>query len=147
MAVFVALAATLAATFASIGTGAQNTTKLVRVESADINLDRLVRLDAVLQAVSAREISIADARSAIAQILARPAPWPVSVFLAAHTSTGACACLFFGGHWREIAVGATAGLTVGLLALLADRIRRLIRVFEFLSGAVVAILATFAAMR
>jgi uncharacterized membrane protein YjjP (DUF1212 family) len=136
--------ATPTSVFASIGTGRNNATRLVRVESADINLDRLVRLDAILQAVSSRELSISGARESIAEILARPGPWPMPMFLAAHTATGACAALFFGGRAREIGAGAAAGLTVGLLALLADRVRRLVRVFEFLSGALVAVVATTA---
>jgi uncharacterized membrane protein YjjP (DUF1212 family) len=137
--------ATPTSVFASVGTGAMNSTRLVRVESADINLDRLTRLDAILQGVSAREITIAQAREQVAQTLDSPSPWPASFALLAHTLTGACATLLFGGRWRELAIGAAAGLTVGLLAFLADRVRRLLRVFEFLSGAVVAALATLAA--
>lgn len=137
--------ATPTSVFASIGEGARNRTRLVRVESSDINLDRLTRLDAILQAVSAREIDIAEARRRVADALTSPSPWPVGAFVAAHTMTGACATLLFGGRWREVAVGAAAGLTVGLLALLTDRVRRLLRVFEFVSGAIVAALATLAA--
>lgn len=139
--------ATPTSVFASVGKGTRNSTRLVRVESADINLDRLTRLDAILQAVSARTISIADARAGIEETLASPSPWPIWVFVLAHTMTGACATLFFGGRWHEVAVGAAAGLTVGLLSLLTDRVRRLVRVFEFLSGAVVSSVALVAANR
>lgn len=139
--------ATPTSVFASVGTGSRNTTRLVRVESSDINLDRLASLDAILQAISNREISIAKAREQIAETLRSPSPWPAWLFLVAHTATGACAAILFGGRWTEAAVGALAGLSVGLLGILTDRIRRLLRVFEFLSGAIVAAIALFAGTR
>jgi len=138
--------ATPTSVFASIGSGPLNATKLVRVESADINLDRMTRLDAILQAISAREISIAQARMQIHETLTSPSPWPLWAAVLAFAVSGGCASIFFGGRFREFAVALVAGLSVGLLGILTDRVRRLLRVFEFLSGFLVAMVAYSAAI-
>ncbi len=133
--------ATPTAVFASIGEGAENITRLVRVESADVNLDRLARLDAVLGDVCSGRITPGEARERIAEARRHPAPWPAAAQLAAFAVAASTAARFFGGGWREIAASALAGLGVGALALLATRRRRLARVIEFVSGVLVAILA------
>lgn len=133
--------ATPTSVFASIGTGTRNATKLVRVESADINLDRLTRLDAILQAISARKLTVAEARQRVSDTLTSPSPWPTWAAVASFAASGGCASVFFGAQGAEIAVAVGAGLSVGLLGILTDRVRRLLRVFEFLSGLLVALIA------
>lgn len=133
--------ATPTAVFASIGKGPNNVTRLVRVDSADLNLDRLARLDAILQQVSSGEILPPAGRAELATTLASPAPWPAIVQVLAFATAASTAARFFGGGWREIAASALAGCAVGLLAMLAGRLRRLVRVFEFLSGVLVAAVA------
>lgn len=133
--------ATPTAVFASIGEGTENITRLVRVESADLNLDRLARLDAILGDVSTGKITPGDARKRIAEARIHTAPWPAAAQLAAFSVAAATAARFFGGGWREIIASMLAGLGVGALAQLAARRRRLARVIEFVSGVLVALLA------
>jgi len=136
--------ATPTAVFLSIGEGANNVTRLVRVESAGLDLDRLTRIDRILQRVSAGEITPAEGRAELAAALAAPPAWPAWAAALAFGLAAATAGRFFGGGWREIVAAAVAGLGVGLFALLSGRVRRLVRVFEFASGVVVAVLAVLA---
>ncbi len=133
--------ATPTAVFASIGEGQHNVTRLVRVESAEVNLDRLTRLDAVLQRVSAGQIDAAQGRIETAAALASPHRWPVTLRVLATGVAAATAARFFGGGWRELALATLAGVAVGLLALVAARVRRLVRVIDFAAGGLVAVVA------
>lgn len=133
--------ATPTAVFLSIGLGPTNITRLVRVESADLNLDRLAKLDEILRRVSSGEISTRDGRMELAAALRCAPPWPAFAQVLAFATAAATAARFFGGGWREITASACSGLCVGLLALLAGRVRRLARVFEFVSGVLVAVMA------
>ena len=137
--------ATPTAVFASLGTGRENVTRLVRVESADLNLDRLARLDTILQHVSTGTIDLSRAREELTQTLAAERPWPAAIHVLAFATAAATAARFFGGGWREIITAAIAGCCVGLLGQLTSRVRRLIRVFEFVSGVLVAFIAAGAA--
>lgn len=137
--------ATPTAVFASVGKGRENATRLVRVESADINLDRLTRLDQILQDVSSRQIEPADAHDRLAQTLAAPSCWHPGVRVIATGAAAATAARFFGGGWREVVFATLAGLIVGVLISLAARLRRLVRPFDFVSGFIVAVVAVIAA--
>jgi uncharacterized membrane protein YjjP (DUF1212 family) len=137
--------ATPTAVFCSIGEGRSNVTRLVRVEGAELNLDRLTRLDAIVQRVSSGEIDPGTGRAEIRSALVRPGPWPIWLQAAATGVAASTAGRFFGGGWREVAGAAAAGCVVGLLFVLAARLRRLVRVFEFVAGVVVALLAGAAA--
>lgn len=137
--------ATPTAVFASIGKARENVTRLVRVESADLNLDRLAQIDLILQCVSSGELSPADGRRELRESIKSPPTWPAWAATLAFALAAATASRFFGGGWCEIAAAALAGLIVGLAVLLSRHIRRLVRVFEFAAGVLVAVFATAAA--
>ena len=137
--------ATPTAVFASIGEARDNVTRLVRVESADLNLDRLAQIDFILQCVSSGELAPSDGRRELRETLKSPPAWPVWAATLAFALAAATASRFFGGGWREITAAAMAGLIVGLAVLLSRHTRRLIRVFEFAAGMLVAAFATAAA--
>lgn len=75
---------------------------------------------------------------------ASPAYGPWLTVLAFALTSGA-ASRFFGAGWREIALAAAVGLTVGLLTLLAARFAGVARLFEVIAGGAVSLLAVIGA--
>lgn len=136
--------ATPTAVFASIGESSRNVTRLVRVESADLNLDRYSQIDLILQCVSSGELSPADGRRELDEALKATPAWPAWGVTLAFSLAAATAGRFFGGGWREITAAALAGFIVGMAVLLSRRIHRLARVFEFAAGVLVAAFAVAA---
>jgi uncharacterized membrane protein YjjP (DUF1212 family) len=137
--------ATPTAVFASIGEGRDNITRLVRVDSAEPNLDRLAQIDLIVQCVSSGELSPADGRRELREALRTAPPWPAWAALVAFAVAAGSGGVFFGGGWREVAASSLAGLAVGVVAIYAARNRRLVRVLEFAAGVFAAVIAVAAA--
>ncbi len=138
--------ATPTAIFAAIERGGREQTHLIRVEPGDVDLGRLQDTYAIVDDVLYEEISIAEGEQrldALAGTGPRYAKWltVLSFGLAA-----AGAGRFLGGGWREIAVAATIGLVVGVLALLRKRAVAIARLFAPASAFLGSLLATAIAL-
>ncbi|MEO1584035.1 MAG: threonine/serine exporter family protein [Planctomycetota bacterium] len=140
--------ATPTSVFASIAEpGRVATTTMTRTQPSDINAERLVRLDQLLQDVLAGEVSPSDGRLRAQQIQASPDRYGSWATAASIGVASACAGRFFGGGLSEIVCSLLVGLVVGMLAIVAMSRRRLSRLIEFASGFVSAlgasVLATY----
>lgn len=124
--------------FASFGSGSAQRTYLIRVEPADTDLDRLVRLDAIARAVMAGRQSPAEGLDAIQALRHLPAPYGPATTVFAFGLASAAAALFLGGGWPEIATGGAVGLLIGMLALVTARHRGVRRVFEPVAATIAA---------
>lgn len=98
------------------GDPAELRTGMMRVDSGEIDLGKLAKVDALADAVVAREIDSDEGLRRLEAIERAPAAWgrPIQTFTFALTA--ASIAVFFGGGWRDVAAGAVVGLVVGLLA-------------------------------
>ncbi len=126
----------------SFGEPGNQQTSLSRVSPGSLQLDKLVELDEVVEALYRGEMNVEDARSRLHEIDSSPQRYgPVLTTLAFGVATG-LAARFFGGGLNEMLVTFGLGLSTGLLALAADRFVAVGRVFEF----AVSFMVTFMAL-
>ncbi len=127
--------------FAAFGERERQKTYLLRVEPGDVDLGKLARLDQVTVGVLRATMRPAEGSRRIDAIVADPPRYgPVMTTAAFGIASGAAARLF-GGGLNEMAAAAGIGVVIGLLALLATRVRGLAHVFE----PIAAFIASFTA--
>jgi uncharacterized membrane protein YjjP (DUF1212 family) len=96
-------------------------TYMRRVDSGPIDVDKLIRFDAVLGEVEAGRVTVAAAREQMAQIASAPSPYSsLLTTIACAVSCGAVA-VFFRGGMVEIMSAALIGLVVAGLDVLQSR--------------------------
>ena len=96
-------------------------TYMRRVDSGPINVDKLIRFDAVLGDLEDRRISVAEAREQMNAIATAPAPYsPLVTACSCAVSCGAVAVFFRGGP-IEILSAAVIGLVVTVLEVVHSR--------------------------
>lgn len=133
------------AIFASLGSGPDKHIELMRIETTDYDLTKLSRLNELSVRVAEGTTSLAEGSRAVDEIVAaRPAYGPALTTLCFALTSGA-ASRFFGAGAVEIALAITAGLIVGLTALLAPRVPLIARLFDPLAGLLVSFFAVAAA--
>lgn len=130
--------------FAAFGPQVNQRTYLMRVEPGATDLGRLARLDAVVVEVVAGRMTPAEGATRIGEIGTAPPAYGRWLTTLAFATASAAACQFLGGGLREIAVASVLGLLTGLLALLADRLPPVGRVFTPLASFIAALLASAA---
>lgn len=132
--------ATPTSVFASIGEpGQMPTTTMTRTQPSDINAERLVCLDDLLQDVLAGRVTPAEGRVLGREIQRRPdryGPWATAASVGV---VSACAGRFFGGGIEEMLASLFVGLVVGMLAIVSVSRRELARLIEFACGFVSAL--------
>jgi len=101
--------------FASVGPPEDLNTGLIRVTTADVDLEKLCDLDELGDAVIAGEVDVADGSRRVDLIVGRPARWRSAHQLAAFALSSAAAARFFGGGWRDVVVSSCVGLIVGVV--------------------------------
>jgi len=132
---------------ASFGAEEDQRTFQVRVEPGDLDLGKLARVDAIRGEVARGEIAPVEGARRVDEVAAaRPPYGPVPIALS-FALASAAASRFFGGGAREVAASFGIGLGIGLLALVANRVRGVGRVFDPLAAILAAFLATAAAAR
>lgn len=122
--------------------GPIDSTRVLRLEPGDIDLNKLSAADAIAERVIAGEIDVRAGKQALRE-LDRPISrrmHAMTVFSFGLTSAAVAALLRTG--WADIAVAAGIGWLIGLLSLLAIGRPRLAESFEALA----ALLATFIAV-
>lgn len=133
------------ALFASFGTGEDQRTFQIRVEPGSMDLRTLADLEDVGDAVAAGTLSPDEGGRRVDAAMAAPAPYPAWLTTACYAITSAGAARFFGGGAREVAAAGGVGLVVGLLSLLAGRVKPLGRVFEAVAAFAAALASCLAA--
>ena len=126
---------------AAFGSGSAQRVYLTRAAPGDIDLEKLSLLESLTGEILAGERQPPDALARIDAIVAAPQRYPPWVTVLAYLlASGAVACLFAGG-WREAAAAAIIGGMTGALALLAERISTLGRLFEMSAACLGGLLA------
>jgi len=125
----------------SFGEVGQQHTALSRVAPGQVQLDKLVALDDVVEALYRQEISVEVADRRLHEIDSAPACYGGLATIVAFGVASGTVSRFFGGGYTEMAVGLSLGLVTGIFAVLADRSLTIGRIFEFLAASVVTFLA------
>ncbi|MEL6497376.1 MAG: threonine/serine exporter family protein [Planctomycetota bacterium] len=134
------LFATPTSVFASIAEpGRPAVTTMTRTQPSDVNAERLVLLDELLEDVLAGEVSPSRGRVLGREIQRRPDRYGAWATAASIGVASACAGRFFGGGFEEMAAALLVGLIVGMLAIVSVSRRELSRLIEFASGFVSAL--------
>jgi len=129
------------AIFVSFGAPSEERTALLRVEPAGVNLERLTRVDELIDDVQDGRLDVPGARVRLAAIAAAPDRYPALVTVVAYGVASATVARFLGGGGAEIAAALAIGLLVGALARAAARHAALARVYEWLASIVAAAIA------
>lgn len=133
------------AIFATIGSGQQARTHLMRLEPAGIDLGRQAAIDETAQALLAGQISVVEAHARITVAESGPSLYGPTVSTLAFGLTSAAVAVFLGGGWLDVALSALCGLMVGGLALLARKVEAVGRLFEALAALVATVAANVGA--
>jgi uncharacterized membrane protein YjjP (DUF1212 family) len=134
-------AALPSAFFASFGHLESQRTYLVRVESAELNLDKQVKLDEVVTSVLDGEMAPDEGERRIDAILAAPPLYGRLLTSICYGISSGVAARFFGGGWREIVVSSFIGILVGILSNLFSRNYHAVKMFEVAATVMASILA------
>lgn len=132
--------ATPTSVFASIAEpGKLPVTTMTRTQPSDINAERLVKLDELLEDVLAGEVTPAEGRERGRAIQASPDRYGTWATAAGIGVASGCAGRFFGGGLEEMLASLLVGLIVGMLAIVSVSRRELARLVEFVCGLVAAL--------
>ena len=112
--------------FASFGRPELHRTSMMRGETGDLNLEKLVLVDGLAERVIRGEVSLAEATDELEAILASPGRFGHVVQVIGMVTGAAVAGRVLGGGWREVLVAGLIGLCTGLIApfFSQDRSRR-----------------------
>ena len=117
-------------------------THLLRLAPAGPNIGRLSKLDRVVADVLDGTMSTPEALVRLEAIEREPSPYGALVTILAFGLGSAGIARFLGGGIAEIAVGAVLGIVTGSLEAIAERGRRLERVYEPIAAFAAAFIAT-----
>jgi len=126
--------------FVAVGKEEQQTSYLLRVEPAAVNLERLALLDAVAEGVRRGVLTPQQGLARVEEILASPPRYGPAVSTLAFVFFSASVSVFFRGGWMEVLASGAIGLATGLLALWAAERPAILLTFEFLAAAQAAFL-------
>jgi len=131
----------------AIGIPGQQRVVLLRVEPMPVDLDRIVRLDAVAREVKAGRIGPREASVRIDAIGRSPPPYGAPMVLFAYCLAAAGAVLLFGEDLPEVLTAALAGLAVGAIAVVRSRVRELDLAAELVSAVLAGFICQTASAR
>lgn len=124
--------------------GISQRTCLLRVQPAELNLERMVRLDEIATAVARAQMTVEEGAAALDRSArAKPRYGPLTT-IGAIAVASAGAAVFLGGNLPDLPAAGIIGLIVGAIAHIAYQRRELSRVVEILGGAIAAVLALLA---
>lgn len=127
------------------GDPADQRTAMMRVDTGELDLGKLAQVDALAEAVLAREIDSEEALRQLERIEAAPPAWGRVAETGTYALTAASIAVFFGGSGRDVAAAAVVGLALGFLAILLRRRAHSARALELVGAFAVAFAASAAA--
>ena len=116
-------------------------TRLMRVEGGELDMDKLVRVDALADGVADHRITPAEGVARLDAIERAPRRFGRTVSTLSHGATAGAMAVFFGGGLADVSLAAAIGLSLGLLAQYAQRSTDQARVFELIGAAFAAFAA------
>lgn len=129
----------------SFGEPAELRTRMMRVDTGELDLGKLAKVDALAGAVVAHQLPIEEGSRQLQAILDAPPLYGRVVSTLTHAVSAGAIAVFFGGALADVAAAASIGLLLGTLALVMRRSTTQARVFELVGAAVAAFAANAAA--
>jgi uncharacterized membrane protein YjjP (DUF1212 family) len=133
------------AVIASLGTGHHKVVRLMRSDSGEVDLGKLVEFDETMDWVRDERLTPQEGLARLNVIAAAPSRYPMWLSALSFSGASSAAAVFFGGGIAEVL--ATAGLSL-LTFLMAVRLSKgmdSIGIFEPLAAFTTALLAAFSA--
>jgi uncharacterized membrane protein YjjP (DUF1212 family) len=130
--------------FAAFGQDDRQRTFLLRVQPEGPNLSRLASIKNILDRVLDGTLSPGEGAAQLRVVTEAGSPYPKALTVVAFAVSSAASAVFFGGGKRELALAAALGFVTGMLALAAERIPTLEKVFPTAAAFLVAALASMA---
>jgi len=130
-----------------VGIPGQQRMALLRTEPRPVDLDRIVRLEAVAREVKAGDIGPREASVRIEAIVRSPPPYRAATVVFAYSLAAAASVLLFGEDLPEMLAAAVAGLGVGAINVLRGRLRELDLTAELVSAFVAGFVCQTASAR
>ncbi|MEL6108177.1 MAG: threonine/serine exporter family protein [Planctomycetota bacterium] len=100
-----------------LGEGDQSRVRVIRIESTDTDISKILAIDSVLEQVECKEIDPVAAIERLEQIDQAGPPFSPTAQLAAATTVSAGLATLFGGGIVEALVTAVFGLLIGLFSM------------------------------
>ena len=131
--------------FASFGRPESHRTSLIRANSGEVNLERLVLLDELADEIITGLCNVENGNQRIDRIEHQQLRFgSLATIIGMGMATGIAARIF-GGGWREILVAGIIGLFIGVLGPFFSRKEQRQRVFEITTAVLASSLAVLAA--
>lgn len=131
--------------FASLEKDGQRWTFFERLNAADLDLEKLSRLQELTDDLLAGRLGADRAAAEVRALVSAPPRWGALLTVACFGVGSMPAARFFGGGWREMALTGALGLLVGLCAVLLGRRKGSARLLHPVAGLLVGFLAVLAA--
>lgn len=120
--------------FAAFGPDGDQRMVLARVEPGDVHLEKLSRLDDLLERFVAGDLDLAAAQRELAEVVDAPSRYGPVLSTLAYALVSASAARFFGGGAADVVLAAVVGLTIGLAARAAARFQAANRLLEIFAA-------------
>jgi uncharacterized membrane protein YjjP (DUF1212 family) len=130
---------------ASFGAPEDQRTVQLRPDPPEINLEKLALLESVAERVARGALSVLEGAQRVDAVVEAAPRYGTLLRTFCFSLASGNAARIFGGGWGEVALSALVGLATGLLALAAQRLPALGRVFEPVAAILAGALATLAA--
>lgn len=131
--------ATPTAVLVSFREGDEESTRLLRITEARIDLQALSLVHGVLSGVTAGTTGVEPGLAELNLILASPPRFPWYMRVLASGLGAASFAIFLGGAFTAFLAALPVGLAVGALVVVAQRYRRLTRLMELLAALLAAV--------
>lgn len=116
-------------------------TYLRRIDSVEVEVDKLIRIDATLDKVESKELTLTEACEQLDTISTAAAPYPPWLFVIASAVSCGSVAVFFKGSLTEIVAAAFLGLIVALLEYIPAKLNWEQGLLEPIAGFVAAVSA------
>lgn len=127
--------------FIALGDDRVAQTHMVRVNPGEVNLSKLVELDALIDAIGQGTVSLRQGFERLDQVASAPAPYPAWLAPVAFGVSSASAACFFRGNALDVGLSAALGLCLGALTLWMDRGTATRRIYPALASCLAASVA------
>jgi uncharacterized membrane protein YjjP (DUF1212 family) len=128
------------AIIAAFGPFGAQATSLIRVESAEVHLEKLAELDRLSEDLERGRIGLHDAEDRIERIVSAPVRFRRTLAVLSHGLVSAGAARFLGGALAEVVLAFCIGTITGALSVALTRVPTGVRLYE-LAAAFAATLA------
>jgi uncharacterized membrane protein YjjP (DUF1212 family) len=107
---------------------------MMRVDGGELDMAKLARVDALADAVVAKELTPAEAMRRLDAIEAEPLAWGRVATAISHAVLGAAVTVFFHGGWRDVIIAGAIGLVLGVLGQTMAHSSTRMRVYELIGA-------------